>query len=63
MAAKYNNLGLLWMLEFQAACSAVSRQLCMGSSRMKITSARNKQFSPTNHGIKTDAAGMRRVAA
>jgi hypothetical protein len=30
---------------------------------MKITCARNKQFSPTSHDIKTDAAGMRRVAA
>jgi hypothetical protein len=63
MAAKYNNLGLLWMLEFQAAFSAVSRQLRMDSSRMQITCARNKQISPTSHGIKTDAAGMRHVAA
>jgi hypothetical protein len=50
------------MLEFHAAFSAVSWQLRMDSSRIKITRAGNKQFSPTSHDIKTDAAGMRRVA-
>ncbi len=62
VASKCNNLGLLRMLEFHAAFSAVSWQLRMDSSRMKITCARNKQISPTSHGINPDGAGMRRVA-